>query len=114
MLIEDDLSNKLFPFCTSKLVRINDELVHMFRLSSVGELGYELHIPRSSCEKVYKALMECGKKYDMKLAGYRALYSLNCEKGMQQFNIFISFQYSSSSIIFLYHLIYMLIVGIMC
>ncbi|XP_011259661.2 sarcosine dehydrogenase, mitochondrial [Camponotus floridanus] len=81
MLIKDDLSNKSFPRCTSKLARINGELVHMFRLSFVGEFGYELHIPKSSCEKVYKALMECGKKYDMKLAGYRALYSLSCEKG---------------------------------
>lgn len=82
-LVDDDLSNKSFPFSTSKLVRIDGELVHMFRLSFVGELGFELHIPRSSCEKVYKALMECGKKYDMKLAGYRALYSLSCEKGTQ-------------------------------
>lgn len=79
--MEDDLSNESFPFSTSKLVRINDELVHMFRLSFVGELGFELHIPRSSCQKVYKAVMECGKKYDMRLAGYRALYSLSCEKG---------------------------------
>lgn len=92
ILVEDDLSNKSFPYSISKLVRINGELVHMFRLSFVGELGFELHIPRSSCEKVYKALMECSKKYDMKLAGYRALYSLSCEKGTQQFNIFVSFK----------------------
>ncbi|XP_011352418.2 sarcosine dehydrogenase, mitochondrial isoform X2 [Ooceraea biroi] len=81
MLVEDDLSNNSLPFSTSKLVKIDNELVHMFRLSFVGELGYELHIPRSSCEKVYKAVMECGRKYDIKLAGYRALYSLSCEKG---------------------------------
>ncbi|XP_014477949.1 PREDICTED: sarcosine dehydrogenase, mitochondrial isoform X2 [Dinoponera quadriceps] len=81
MLVEDDLSNESFPFSTSKLARIDDELVHMFRLSFVGELGFELHVPRSSCEKVYRALVECGKKYDMKLAGFRALYSLSCEKG---------------------------------
>lgn len=81
MLVNDDLSNNSFAFSTSKLVRIDEELVHVFRLSFVGELGYELHIPRSSCEKVYKALMNCGKKYDIKLAGFRALYSLSCEKG---------------------------------
>lgn len=64
-------------------MRIEGELVHVFRLSFVGELGFELHVPRSSCDKVYRALMECGKKYDMKLAGYRALYSLSCEKGIE-------------------------------
>lgn len=79
-------------------MRIDGELVHVFRLSFVGELGFELHIPRSSCEKVYKVLMEHGKKYDMKLAGYRALYSLSCEKGAQQYiynieYVFLSFYF---------------------
>jgi len=83
MLVEDDLfSNKSFSFSTSKLVRIDGELVHVFRLSFVGELGFELHIPKSSCTKIYKVLMECGKKYDIRLAGFRALYSLSCEKGI--------------------------------
>lgn len=57
--------------------------MRVIRLSYVGELGYELHIPVESCEKIYKAITKAGKKYDMRLAGYRALYSLSCEKGIE-------------------------------
>ena len=30
------------------------------RISFVGELGWELHVPRASCATVYRALMEEG------------------------------------------------------
>ncbi|XP_043254567.1 sarcosine dehydrogenase, mitochondrial isoform X1 [Colletes gigas] len=80
-LIDDELLNEDFKLSTTKLVKIKGEVVRLIRLSFVGELGFELHIPKSSCQIVYRALMECGKSYDMRLAGYRALYSLSCEKG---------------------------------
>lgn len=51
------------------------------RISFVGELGYELHIPIESCEKVFQGLTEYGKPWNLKHAGYRALYSLSSEKG---------------------------------
>ncbi|XP_076233334.1 sarcosine dehydrogenase, mitochondrial-like [Calliopsis andreniformis] len=80
-LIEDEISNETFKYSTTKLVTIKNEVVRLIRLSFVGELGFELHIPRSSCQTVYTALMEHGKLYNIKLAGYRALFSLSCEKG---------------------------------
>ncbi|XP_054008164.1 sarcosine dehydrogenase, mitochondrial [Hylaeus anthracinus] len=80
-LIEGDLSDKSLELSTTKLVKIKNEVVRLIRLSFVGELGFELHIPKSSCQKVYTALMDCGKPYNIKLAGYRAMYSLSCEKG---------------------------------
>ncbi|KAG7197764.1 hypothetical protein KM043_001583 [Ampulex compressa] len=80
-LIEEDLSERSLPFSTTKLARVKGERVRIIRLSFVGELGFELHIPKASCVKVYELLRECGKLYGMRLAGYRALYSLSCEKG---------------------------------
>ncbi|KAK9296853.1 hypothetical protein QLX08_009258 [Tetragonisca angustula] len=80
-LIEDEMSDESFAYSTTKLVNVKNETVRLIRFSSVGELGFELHIPKSSCQLVYKALIDCGKSYDMKHAGYRALYSLSCEKG---------------------------------
>ncbi|XP_076161806.1 sarcosine dehydrogenase, mitochondrial-like isoform X3 [Ptiloglossa arizonensis] len=79
-LIEDEISFKAIKLSTTKLVKIRNEIVRLIRLSFVGELGFELHIPKSSCQIVYTALMECGKSYNMRLAGYRAMYSLSCEK----------------------------------
>lgn len=80
-LIEDELSNEQFPYSTSKLVKIQNETIRLFKLSFVGEYGFELHIPKQSCKKVYEAVVKSGQKHEMKLAGYRALYSLSCEKG---------------------------------
>lgn len=51
------------------------------RLSFVGELGWELHIPRLSCVPVYQAVMTAGAKHGLVNAGYRAIDSLSIEKG---------------------------------
>jgi sarcosine dehydrogenase len=51
------------------------------RVSFVGELGYELHIPRNNCKDVFDALMMAGAKDNLRNAGFRSLYSLSSEKG---------------------------------
>ncbi|XP_058809541.1 sarcosine dehydrogenase, mitochondrial-like isoform X2 [Phymastichus coffea] len=85
-LVDADLAGDDFPFSSSKLVRANGKLVRAFRISFVGELGYELHIPIHHCEKVFRGIVELGKPWRLKLAGYRALYSLSCEKGFHLWN----------------------------
>lgn len=55
--------------------------VRAMRLSFVGELGWELHIPRTSCVPVYQAVMAAGAKHGLVNAGYRAIDSLSIEKG---------------------------------
>lgn len=51
------------------------------RLSFVGELGWELHIPRDACLPVYHAVMAAGAKHGIINSGYRAIDSLSIEKG---------------------------------
>ena len=48
------------------------------RVSFVGEMGWELHVPKASCVPVYRALMGEGGVAN---AGYRAIDSLSIEKG---------------------------------
>lgn len=55
--------------------------VRAMRLSFVGELGWELHIPKDSCLPVYQAIMATGAKYGIQNAAYRAIDSLSIEKG---------------------------------
>lgn len=55
--------------------------VRALRVTFVGEMGWELHIPRNSCVDVYRALMASGSKHGMVNAGYRAMDSLSVEKG---------------------------------
>ena len=68
------------PFLHSKLMKVNGKLTRVFRFTEVGELGYQIHIPLESCESVYNSFRETGGS-NLKLAGFRALYSLRSEKG---------------------------------
>lgn len=55
--------------------------VRAMRLSFVGELGWELHIPKDACLPVYHAVMAAGAKHGIVNSGYRAIDSLSIEKG---------------------------------
>ncbi|TKC51752.1 hypothetical protein EI555_013326 [Monodon monoceros] len=85
-VLDADLSNEAFPLFTHKLVRAAGHLVRAMRLSFVGELGWELHIPRSSCLPVYQAVMAAGAKHGLVNAGYRAIDSLSIEKGYRHWH----------------------------
>ncbi|KAB1280503.1 Sarcosine dehydrogenase; mitochondrial, partial [Camelus dromedarius] len=60
--------------------------VRAMRLSFVGELGWELHVPRLSCLPVYRAVMAAGAKHGLVNAGYRAIDSLSIEKGYRHWH----------------------------
>ncbi|XP_006863775.1 PREDICTED: sarcosine dehydrogenase, mitochondrial [Chrysochloris asiatica] len=85
-VLDTDLSNQAFPFSTHKLVRAAGHLVRAMRLSFVGELGWELHVPRADCVPVYKAIMAAGSKLGLANAGYRAIDSLSIEKGYRHWH----------------------------
>lgn len=55
--------------------------VRALRISFVGELGYELHVPANQCGDVYNALWKAGESFGIRDAGYRSFYSMSCEKG---------------------------------
>ena len=86
MITNFDLSNENFPPNSAAVVKIKSQkgdefTVRVLRVSFVGELGYELHIPKESCDGVYKILMKAGESFNLKNAGYRSVYSLSSEKG---------------------------------
>lgn len=65
-----------------RLSRALSPQVRAMRLSFVGELGWELHVPRPACVPVYQAVMTAGAKHGLVNAGYRAIDSLSIEKGV--------------------------------
>ncbi|XP_029466895.1 sarcosine dehydrogenase, mitochondrial isoform X2 [Rhinatrema bivittatum] len=85
-LLDADLSNEAFPFSTHKLVKAAGHTVRAIRLSFVGEMGWELHIPREACVPVYQAVMKAGTKHGITNAGYRAIDSLSIEKGYRHWH----------------------------
>jgi 4-methylaminobutanoate oxidase (formaldehyde-forming) len=80
-LTDHDMSNSGFPFGRVKRVTIAGAPLLALRVTYVGELGWELHIPVEFALTVYNALMEAGKAHGIANAGYRAIESLRLEKG---------------------------------
>jgi 4-methylaminobutanoate oxidase (formaldehyde-forming) len=66
---------------TCKPITVGYAPVLAIRITYVGELGWELHMPMESIEYVYDTLWESGKPYGLVNAGYRCIDSLRLEKG---------------------------------
>lgn len=81
-LAETDLDNAAFPIGQCRDIIVSGAPVRALRISFVGELGWELHIPTEYMLTVYDALLKTGAKYGLRNAGYRALDSLRLEKGL--------------------------------
>ena len=54
--------------------------VRLLRVTYVGELGWELHVPRAGMQKVFDGLMKAGEPHGLKLFGTNAMNSLRMEK----------------------------------
>ncbi|MDB5554096.1 MAG: FAD-dependent oxidoreductase [Rhizobium sp.] len=76
-----DVSNKALPFGQFRTIGISGAPVRALRITYVGELGYELHMPVEFTSGVYDRLMEAGRAHGLANAGYRAIESLRLEKG---------------------------------
>lgn len=77
----DDVSNAGFPFGTARLIGIAGCPVRALRITYVGELGWELHLPVEYAQTVYEALHAAGAEHGLMNAGYRAIETLRLEKG---------------------------------
>ncbi|WP_113447794.1 GcvT family protein [Rhizobium cremeum] len=76
-----DVSNAAFPFGHAREIAIAGSTVRALRITYVGELGWELHVPIGAIGEVFDALMAAGEPFGVKPVGYRALESLRLEKG---------------------------------
>ncbi len=76
-----DVSNSGFPFGHVKEINIAGHMVRALRVTYVGELGWELHVPIGATGSVFDALMTAGAEQDIRPVGYRAIESLRLEKG---------------------------------
>ena len=65
-----------------------------FRVTYVGELGYELYIPSEFACHVYETLWESGQDLDIANAGYRTIASTHLEKGYSDWGSELSPEYT--------------------
>jgi 4-methylaminobutanoate oxidase (formaldehyde-forming) len=75
------MTNAAFPFGTHREIMIGGAPVRALRVTYVGELGWELHVPTECAIQVYERLMTAGRPHGIANAGYRAIESLRLEKG---------------------------------
>ena len=75
-----DISNASFPFGHVRELDVAGIQTRVFRITYVGELGYELYMPIADAGLVFDALMAAGEPLGLRLGGYRAIESLRLEK----------------------------------
>jgi sarcosine dehydrogenase len=80
-LTDADVSNTGFPFGHVREIGVAGHPVRALRVTYVGELGWELHVPIAAIGTVFDALMAAGAPSHIRPVGYRALESLRLEKG---------------------------------
>jgi 4-methylaminobutanoate oxidase (formaldehyde-forming) len=76
-----DLRNESFPFGTMQTIDIAGCPVRALRITYMGELGWELHLPVEHAPTVYDTLLSAGVSHGLVNAGYRAIESTRLEKG---------------------------------
>jgi 4-methylaminobutanoate oxidase (formaldehyde-forming) len=76
-----DVAPAAFPFGTWRETMVAGASVRALRVTYVGELGWELHIPVEAAGAVYDAVMTAGRAHGIANTGYRAIESLRLEKG---------------------------------
>jgi len=80
---DTDLSNTAFPWLRGREMRVAGVVVRALRVSYVGELGWELHVPMKQMPDVFTALMDAGKDHGIALFGTYAMNSLRMEKAFR-------------------------------
>ncbi len=80
-LTDADLSNEAFPYMAVRTLEVGYARVLAARVTYVGELGWELHVPTEYAVSLYDALLEAGGDLGARPIGLSALSSLRLEKG---------------------------------
>ena len=74
------MSNAGLPYMHMRELRLGYAPVRAARVTYVGELGYELHIPVEYGQHVHALLVSAGRAHGLANAGYRAIESCRLEK----------------------------------
>jgi 4-methylaminobutanoate oxidase (formaldehyde-forming) len=84
-IADGDVSTTGFPFGAVHEIDVEGQRLRALRVTYVGELGWELHMPTEAAPAIYDAIVREGKQHGLANAGYRAIESLRLEKGYRAF-----------------------------
>ncbi len=86
-LSPDDWSDEAFPYLSAREREVGSSRVLALRVTYLGELGYELHIPADQGVSVWETLVEAGEAYGLRQVGLLAMGSLRLEKGYRDYGV---------------------------
>ena len=89
-----DLSNATFPWLAVRTIRIADTVALAMRVSYVGELGWELHLPGEELPAVYERLVVAGREFALAHFGLYAMESLRLEKCYRSWKADLTSEYT--------------------
>ena len=75
-----DVSHESHPFMTAREINVGYAPALAFRVTYIGELGWELYIPVEYMQHAYEVLEDARREFDITDIGYRAVDSLRLEK----------------------------------
>lgn len=87
---DGDLESAAFPFGSVRTLGVGPATARALRVTYVGELGWELHIPVEQMAAAYDALWSAGQDLGIANAGHYAINSLRIEKGYRAFGAELS------------------------
>ena len=79
-LTDAPLDNASFPYMSARQLDLAYAPALALRVTYLGELGYELHVPTEYALYLYEKLWAAGEAHGIANAGYRAINSLRLEK----------------------------------
>jgi 4-methylaminobutanoate oxidase (formaldehyde-forming) len=86
-LTSADLSNDPFPYLTAREIDLDYARILALRVTYVGELGWELHVPTELALTVYDALLRDGEDLGYRNVGLGAMGSLRLEKAYRDYGL---------------------------
>lgn len=92
-LADADLSNDGLKYFRAKQLHIGNVPVTAWRLSYVGELGWELYTTADLGLRLWDTLWEAGQEHGIIAAGRGAFNSLRLEKGYRSFGTDMTFEH---------------------
>ncbi|MDX1736876.1 MAG: FAD-dependent oxidoreductase, partial [Alphaproteobacteria bacterium] len=93
-LTRTSLSNEDFPWMSHKEIEIGMAKLRALRVSYVGELGWELHVPMEYLGGVYDLICQVGEPLGLKDFGAFAMDSMRLEKGYRAWQGDLTKEYS--------------------
>jgi 4-methylaminobutanoate oxidase (formaldehyde-forming) len=86
-LSPDDVTDAAWPYLSARRLEVGYARVLALRVTYVGELGYELHVPADLAVSVWDSLFAAGADLGIRPVGLAAMESLRLEKGYRDYGI---------------------------